>query len=191
MARTREFDVDQAVDKAMDVFWRQGYTATSLQDLTSAIGIGSGSLYAAFGSKEKLYARALERYISRNAAALVAHLESADEVRPALRAALTAMAETDLCDPGRGCMLVNAATERASDPVTAERVSATMRLVESTITGALERAKVRGELSADKEPAELAPLFTTFIQGLRVMGQAHAGREFMESAVAAVMRSLD
>lgn len=175
----------------MEVFWHQGYTATSLSDLTSALGIGSGSLYAAFGSKEELYARALERYTSHNAADLVARLESADAVRPALRAVLTAMVEADLCDPDQGCMLVNAATERADDPRTSEQVSATLRLVESTIAGALERAKARGELSADKNPVELARLLTTFIQGLRVMGKARAGREFLESAITAAMRSLD
>ncbi|WP_405881527.1 TetR/AcrR family transcriptional regulator [Streptomyces sp. NBC_01136] len=191
MARTREFDIDQAVERAMEVFWHQGYTATSLSDLTSALGIGSGSLYAAFGSKEELYARALERYTSHNAADLVARLESADAVRPALRAVLTAMVEADLCDPDQGCMLVNAATERADDPRTSEQVSATLRLVESTIAGALERAKARGELSADKNPVELARLLTTFIQGLRVMGKARAGREFLESAITAAMRSLD
>ncbi|MCF3128786.1 TetR/AcrR family transcriptional regulator [Streptomyces olivochromogenes] len=191
MARKREFDVDQAVDRAMDVFWRRGYAATSLQDLTSALGIGSGSLYAAFGSKEKLYGLALARYTSRNAAQLVAELESAKEVRPALRAVLMAMAEADLCDPDRGCMTVNAATERADDPDTAAHVSATLKLVESTIAGALERAQVRGELTADKNPAELARLLTTFIQGLRVMGKARAGREFVESAVDAAMRTLD
>ncbi|MGW7381083.1 TetR/AcrR family transcriptional regulator [Streptomyces sp. NPDC054794] len=191
MARKREFDIDQAVDRAMDVFWRRGYAATSLQDLTSALGIGSGSLYAAFGSKEKLYGLALARYTSRNAAQLVAQLESAKEVRPALRAVLMAMAEADLCDPDRGCMTVNAATERADDPDTAEHVSATLKLVESTIAGALERAQVRGELTADKNPTELARLLTTFIQGLRVMGKARAGREFVESAVDAAMRTLD
>ncbi|MFD9003073.1 TetR/AcrR family transcriptional regulator [Streptomyces sp. NPDC059582] len=191
MARRREFDIDQALDRAMDVFWRRGYAATSLPDLTSALGIGSGSLYAAFGSKEKLYGLALERYTSRNASELVAQLESADEVRPALRAVLMAMAEADLCDPDRGCMTVNAATERAGDPATVEQVAATLRLVESTIAGALERAKARGELSADKNPIELARLLTTFIQGLRVMGKARAGREFVESAVAAAMGTLD
>ncbi|WP_406434522.1 TetR/AcrR family transcriptional regulator [Streptomyces sp. NBC_01589] len=191
MARTREFDIDHAVDQAMEVFWRRGYAETSLQDLTSALGIGSGSLYAAFGSKEKLYGLALKRYTSRNAGELVAQLESADEVRPALRAALTAMAEADLCNPDRGCMMVNAATERASDPTTAAQVSATLRLVESTIAGALERAKAQGELTADKNPTDLARLLTTFMQGLRVMGNARAGREFVESAVATAMRSLD
>ncbi|WP_328760597.1 hypothetical protein [Streptomyces sp. NBC_00271] len=64
-------------------------------------------------------------------------------------------------------------------------------LVESTIAEALERAKASGELTADKDPVELARLFTTFIQGLRVMGAAQAGRKFLESAITAVMRTLD
>src|SRR3954463_144115 len=151
MARPREFDTDQAVDRAMDLFWSRGYAATSLQDLTAVLGIGSGSLYAAFGSKEQLYARALERYSSRNAGALIAELESATDVRSALRAALTAMAEADLCDPERGCFVVNAATERSADPATVDKVAATLRLVDSTIAGALERAQALGELSADKD----------------------------------------
>jgi TetR/AcrR family transcriptional repressor of nem operon len=191
MARTREFDVDQAVDRAMDLFWRRGYAATSMQDLIAELGIGSGSLYAAFDSKERLYALALERYCSANAGSLVAHLESAPEIRPALHAALTAMAEADLRDPERGCLLVNAATERPRDAVTSDRVTATMRLVESTIAGALERAKVRGELSADKSSGELARFLTTFIQGLRVMGKARAGQAFIEDAINAAMRALD
>ena len=112
-------------------------------------------------------------------------------MRPALRAALTAMAEADLCNADWGCMMVNAATERASNPATAAQVSATLRLVESTIAGALERAKAQGELTADKSPTDLARLLTTFMQGLRVMGNARAGREFVESAVTAAMRSLD
>ncbi|MFJ5534796.1 TetR/AcrR family transcriptional regulator [Streptomyces sp. NPDC093261] len=191
MARTREFDIDQAVDRAMALFWGRGYTATSLQDLTAELGIGSGSLYAAFGSKEQLYARALERYCSRNAGALIAELESATDMRSALRAALTAMAEADLDDPERGCFLVNAATERSADPATVDRVSATLRLVESAIAGALERAKARGELPAGKDAAGLARFLTTFIQGLRVMGKARADRAFLESAVSNALTALD
>ncbi|MGV9563439.1 TetR/AcrR family transcriptional regulator [Streptomyces sp. NPDC003480] len=191
MGRTREFDIDQAVDRAMALFWGRGYTATSLQDLTAELGIGSGSLYAAFGSKEQLYARALERYCSRNAGALIAELESATDVRSALRAALTAMAEADLDDPERGCFLVNAATERSADPATVDRVSATLRLVESAIAGALERAKARGELPAGKDAAGLARFLTTFIQGLRVMGKARADRAFLESAVSNALTALD
>ncbi|MGW7543694.1 TetR/AcrR family transcriptional regulator [Streptomyces sp. NPDC054770] len=191
MARPREFDTDQAIDRAMTLFWNRGYSATSLQDLIAGLGIGSGSLYAAFGSKENLYARALERYCSRNAGALVAALESATDVRSALRTALLALAEADLANPEPGCFLVNAATERSADSPTVDRVSGTLRLVEGTIAGALERARARGELSADKDPAELARFLTTFIQGMRVMGQARADRAFLESALSSALTVLD
>ncbi|MEE4543021.1 TetR family transcriptional regulator [Streptomyces sp. V4-01] len=191
MARPREFDTDRAVERAMDLFWRQGFAATSLQDLTAELGIGSGSLYAAFGSKEGLYERALAAYCTGQAGELVRNLEEAQEVRPALRSLLTGLMEADLAAPERGCLLVNSATERAGHPATVARVSATMRRVESALTEALVRARARGELASDKEPAALARFFTTFIQGLRVMGQARADRAFTEDAIDTALRALD
>ncbi|WP_433445864.1 TetR family transcriptional regulator C-terminal domain-containing protein [Streptomyces sp. CA-142005] len=112
-------------------------------------------------------------------------------VRSALRAALMAMAEEDLCAPEQGCFLVNAATEPSADPPTVDRVGGTLRLVESAITGALERTQTRGELSTDKDPARLARFLTAFIQGRHVMGKAHVGRAFMESAVSNALTALD
>ncbi|MGW4595888.1 TetR/AcrR family transcriptional regulator [Streptomyces sp. NPDC004457] len=191
MGRTREFDAEQAVDRAMDLFWRRGYADTSLQDLLKELAIGSGSLYAAFGSKEQLYVRALERYCALQAAALVEGLENAAEIRPAVRQVLTGMIEADLAEPSRGCLVVSAATERGDDPATVERVAAAMRNVESALAGALERARARGELPADKNPVELARFLTTFVQGLRVVGQARLGRSFTEDAVETAMRVLD
>ena len=64
MGRPREFDVDKAVDTALDLFWRHGYDKTSLEDLTSAIKITPPSFYFAFGSKEQLFKKSLERYMS-------------------------------------------------------------------------------------------------------------------------------
>ncbi|MEU6341963.1 TetR/AcrR family transcriptional regulator [Streptomyces sp. NPDC046977] len=191
MGRNREFDTDQAVDRAMDLFWRRGYAETSLQDLLKELSIGSGSLYSAFGSKEQLYARALERYCALQAGGLAEILEDATEIRPAVHRVLTDMVEADLTDPGRGCLVVSAATERGDDPGTVDRVGAAMRMVESALAGALERAKSRGELSPDKNPVELARFLTTFVQGLRVVGQARLGRTFTEDAVATALRSLD
>lgn len=190
MARTREFDVDQALERAMNLFWRQGYAATSLQDLLAELGIGSGSLYAAFGSKEELYARVLERYSSQYCSMLVERLEAASDVCEAIRAALIEMAETDLMDPVRGCMVVNAVTERDDDPATTDRAAATLRRVESAFAGALEQARARGEIPADRNPADLARFLTTFVQGLRVMGQARIGRAFVEDAIATAMKAL-
>lgn len=191
MARPREFEADAAVEAAMDLFWRRGFEATSLQDLTRELGIGKGSLYAAFSSKEELYARALDLYCARHAGGLVELLTSTGDLRSAVRGALTSMALADLADPERGCLLVNAATERPGDSATSARVTATMRLIESALTGALEGARARGEIAADKNPVEIARFLTTFVQGLRVMGGARVGAAFVSDAVEVALRVLD
>ena len=191
MGRPREFDVDEAVDRAMQLFWSRGFEATSTEDLVQGVGIARGSLYKAFGSKEALYALALQRYCSRHAADLVQVLDEATEVRPALRAVLLALVEADLADPERGCLLVNAATERSGHPATVAQVSRTMRRLESAIAAALERARAGGQLAAGKDPRELAQFLTTFLQGLRVMGKARADRTFLANAVEVALGALD
>lgn len=191
MARTREFDVDEAVDRAMNLFWRHGYADTSLQDLLKEMSIGSGSFYAAFGSKEQLYLRSLERYVSLQHGDLERILDGTPEIRPAVRMVLTSLMEMDLAEPARGCLLVNTATQCGDQPWAAERVNHAIRRVEAILAGALERAQARGEIAADKKPTELARFLTTFIQGLRVVGAARVGRGFVEDALDTALRTLD
>lgn len=175
----------------MELFWRQGFEATSTEDLVEGLGIARGSLYKAFGSKEQLYAMALRRYCQRHAVGLIDVLDRAEQVRPAIGAVLLELVEADLADPERGCLLVNAATERSAHPDTVQQVSRTMSQIESALAGALERARVRGELAADKNPPELAQFLTTFLQGLRVMGKARADRAFLDNAVEVALSALD
>jgi TetR/AcrR family transcriptional repressor of nem operon len=191
MGRPRTFDIDAAVDRAMELFWRQGFEATSTEDLVEGLGIARGSLYKAFGSKEQLYALALRRYCQRHAVGLIEVLDRAEQVRPAIRAVLLELMEADLADPERGCLLVNAATERSAHPDTVQQVSRTMGQIESALAGALERARVRGEIASDKKPQELAQFLTTFLQGLRVMGKARADRPFLDNAVEVALGALD
>ncbi|MET8305447.1 TetR/AcrR family transcriptional regulator [Micromonospora sp. NPDC005173] len=191
MGRPRTFDIDTAVDRAMELFWRQGFEATSTEDLVDGLGIARGSLYKAFGSKEQLYALALRRYCQRHAVGLIEVLDRAEQVRPAIRAVLLELVEADLADPELGCLLVNAATERSAHPDTVQQVSRTMGQVESALAGALERARARGEIAADKKPQELAQFLTTFLQGLRVMGKARADRAFLDNAVEVALGALD
>ncbi|WP_432033930.1 TetR/AcrR family transcriptional regulator [Streptomyces antibioticus] len=191
MARTREFDIDRAVDRAMDLFWRRGYAETSLQDLLKAMAIGSGSFYAAFGSKEALYLRCLDRYTTLQGGSLEKVFEETAELRPALRSLLTSLLEADLADPARGCLVVNASTQCGDMPTAAERVNTAVRQVESFLAGALERAQTRGELPPEKDPRELARFLTTFIQGIRVAGRARMGRQFTEDALHVALRVLD
>jgi len=175
----------------MELFWRQGFEATSTEDLVEGLGIARGSLYKAFGSKEQLYALALRRYCQGQAAGLIEMLDQAEQVRPAIKAVLVGLAEADLADPEQGCLLVKAATERPAHAETVRQVSHTMRLVESALAGALERARVSGEIAADKNPRELAQFLTTFIQGPRVMGNARADRAFLDNAVEVALGTLE
>lgn len=175
----------------MRVFWKQGYHATTMPRLTAVLGIGSGSLYAAFGSKDGLYAQALKRYCDALVAVLERDLRAGADIRTALQEMLLAMVAAGVADPERGCLLVNATTERAGHEATVQQARTTMAAVESVLTGVLERARARGELNAERSPVELARFLTTFIQGVRVVGQTRADQAFLESAVAGAVRALD
>lgn len=191
MARSREFDIDQAVDRAMDLFWRRGYGDTSLPDLLKELSIGSGSFYAAFGSKERLYLRALDRYVTLQHGDLGETLEHSTDIRSTVRQILLSLVEADLAEPSRGCLVVNTATQCGEESAATDRVTTAIRHVESLLAGALEQAQARGELSPDKKPADLARFLTTFIQGIRIVGQARVGRAFAENAVETAMTALD
>ncbi|MFJ7497320.1 TetR/AcrR family transcriptional regulator [Streptomyces sp. NPDC097727] len=191
MARPREFDPDVAVRQAMGLFRRHGYHATPVPRLTAQLGIGTGSLYAAFGSKDGLYARALQRYCDDLVEVLDQDLRTGSDLRTALRGLLISVVTTGTADPELGCLLVHAATERASHEGTVEQVRVAMTAVENVLTEALRRAQARGELRADHSPAELARFLTSFVQGLHVMGQTRVDRDFLTDAVTGALRALD
>jgi TetR/AcrR family transcriptional repressor of nem operon len=85
MARPKEFDPDQALDRAVELFWRKGYEATSIQDLVEALGINRSSLYGTFGDKHALYLAAIDRYCEDVVAPRVAELDQAASPRAAIR----------------------------------------------------------------------------------------------------------
>src|SRR3954454_7346027 len=111
MARTREFDTEAAVSAALTLFWSRGYEATSVRDLTQHLGIGQGSLYAAFGDKDGLYRAALEHYRATLAADALRDLEQGRDARSAIRSMFLERARIAAGGDGRGCLAVNAACE--------------------------------------------------------------------------------
>lgn len=191
MARPKAFDPDDALDAAVDLFWLRGYEATSISDLTEHLGLGRASLYGTFGSKDALYARALERYCDRHAEVWRERLESERPIRDVLHDVFMEMAERDVVDPERGCLLVNATVERSGDGATVERTGRKWRELEVIVADALERAQRRGEITAERGARELARFLLTFVQGLRVMGKARAGDAHVRDAIANALRCLD
>lgn len=190
--RTKEFDADVALHRAMELFWTQGYEATGIADLVEHLGIGRASIYATFGSKAELYRRALDRYCECEAGPVIDALEQPGPVLPRIRGMLehlALLAETDA--DRRGCMVVNAAMERVPDdgPVTALIVQHLAK-DEAAFSRALARAQRQGEIGADRDPVALARFLVTTIQGLRVVGKTTARSDVLDDVVAVALNAL-
>jgi AcrR family transcriptional regulator len=182
--RPREFDVDEALDAAVTVFWRQGYEGTSLSDLTAAMGLSRPSLYAAFGNKEELFAKALARYSERHmrfaGEALLAR-GARDVAERYLRG--FAASATDLSTPP-GCLTVlgSAGGAPSTDPIRAALV-AQRKAGEADLRARLQRAHEEGDLPPDADPADLARYLTTIVQGIAIQAASGATRAQLDRVV--------
>ncbi|MEU8277777.1 TetR/AcrR family transcriptional regulator [Microbispora bryophytorum] len=192
MARTKEFDPDVVLERALDLFWRRGFEATSMADLVEHLGIGRASLYATFGGKHDLYVKALERYAQTRDPNLVELLSQPGPALPAVRTLVERHTEESIRDRDRrGCMIVNAATELLPDdePV-ARLVEASWTGLETALTSALIRARAQGEISAESDPRVLARFVLVFLQGVRVMGKGHGDATRLRDAAAQALAML-
>jgi TetR/AcrR family transcriptional repressor of nem operon len=192
MARTREFDTDRALERALQVFWCQGYEGTSIEDVVQATGVQRGSLYAAFGSKEGLYHAVLDRYREQLAAPLLAALAGGAEVRSLVRSVLLGMVDEAVDDEHRrGCLMVNAATQRlAADEGVARRVRDTVGAMEDALAGALAAGQAQGQIARDADPRALARFLVLTVQGVRVMGVIEPDRAALTQAVEVALACL-
>ena len=191
MARTKQFDPDAALQKALELFWERGYAATSMADLVDHLGIARASIYATFGGKHELYLKAHERYVQSRDPNIVERLSQPGPVLPAVRALVNAYAEASIEDR-RGCLVVNSAVELAGrDPHTARRVAASWDTLETALTSALIRARAQGALPAGKDPRALARFLLVLLQGMRVLGRTGPDPARLRDAAAQALSLLD
>jgi TetR/AcrR family transcriptional repressor of nem operon len=177
MARPKNFDPGVAVERAVEVFWRKGYAATTPQDLVDALGIGKGSLYNAFGSKHALFERALCHYRDSQLVTLEETLEAPGPAKERLRAALGFIAEIDLGMPERrGCLAVNTVAECAgTDKEAAEIVRRMFDRTELFFRATLEEGQRSGEIAPNRDPVALSGMLLNAALGLRVMALVSDG----------------
>jgi AcrR family transcriptional regulator len=175
--RPREFDAEQALDRALEVFWRKGYEGASLEDLTEAMGINRPSLYAAFGSKEELFRLALDRYAEGPAGYVTDALEqpSARAVAEALlRGTVSLLAKRR---GPRGCLMVQGALACGDEAESVRRELAARRTAaEVMIRKRLEQALTDGDLAAGSCAADLARFLVTVMRGMSVQAAGGASR---------------
>lgn len=175
VGRPRAFDMEKALQKALEVFWRKGYEGASLPDLCEAMGINKPSLYAAFGNKEQLFLKAIELYENRPCAFFYPALEkqsSYEVVQHMLCGAASANA-----DPNNppGCVIVQGALACSeSAAFVKEALIIKRRAGEAALCTRLQRAKDEGDLPAGADPAALARYIGAVLQGMAIQATSGA-----------------
>jgi len=192
MARPAEFDRREVLDKAMEVFWRTGFTATSVADLVNATSLKPGSLYSAFDSKRGLFVEVIDTYAARRIEGAQTVLENAENPISAIHEFFECLSN-DVCkdEIGRGCLMVNTMLELATeDDELRERITGYLDQVEGYLRTALTRAKELGQLESHANPAALAAFLISNVWGLRVMSSTRPSHTRYQQVIDHVLASL-
>ena len=191
MARPRAFDEAAALDAAMQRFWQHGYAATSVRDLGQVMGLGSASLYNAFGDKHALFARCLDRYLDGNMRERIARLAATLPPRAAIAAFLEEVVERSLADR-RGCLLVNAALEVAPhDTAVGVVVAERLAELEGFFHGRILAGRRDGSITRARPARDLARLLLTTVMGLRVLARARPDAALLRGAMRQALSLLE
>ena len=175
MAGVKQFNQEQILDKAMEVFWQKGYEGTSVQDLTKATGLGRGSLYGAFGDKEQLFIRVLDRYADRFQAEIVEQLDNPDPYQ-ALEGMFEVMIKR-MSNPSypRGCLNTNTSVGMSGKSEMIERkIAERLGGLESVIYEVLRKAQTEDKLSSEQDIRALARFLVAVFQGMAVLNKTFA-----------------
>ncbi|MFC3748333.1 TetR/AcrR family transcriptional regulator [Paenibacillus sp. GCM10012306] len=185
MVRQREFDEGKALDAAMRVFWEKGFEASSLNDLTSEMGIQRPSLYAAFGDKKQLFETALRKYTQLHASGIRAKLQKGTTVKESFCFLLEGIVEEEYAEgPSKGCFCINTMVELAPHDEKFEILTREHQMYLAAIfQERIEQGVHAGELAGDTNIKALAQGLVITLIGLTVMMKARPERSFADNAI--------
>jgi TetR/AcrR family transcriptional regulator, transcriptional repressor for nem operon len=191
MARTREFDPDEALEAASKLFWEKGYEATSIDDLVNATGVNRASLYATFGGKPVLFRKVLEHFGDQSALALLRMAGDRTGGIDKIRAVLEGIAR-ETCEEPRGCLLVNASAELAvRDPEMRAAAKRSREQLEAFFAGCLRQARRQGELAPRRNIKALARFLANTVLGLRIVAKSEPERQAVRDIVAVTLSVIE
>lgn len=190
MGRHRQFDVDKALDAALCVFWRKGYEGASYTDLTEAAGVERPALYSAFGNKEALFRRALERYYEQHQRFVPEALAKPTAREVAAHLLYSSVKLTTNSPERTGCFLVNGVMAGSDDaePVRQALIEA-REAGEAQLRERFERAKTEGDLPETANPAALAAFLMAVLHGMAVQAKAGFSRDKLEAVAEQALSS--
>ena len=192
VGRPREFELDEAVRKAMQVFWDRGYHDASLPDLLDGMELSRGSFYKAFVDKRGVYLRALDAYIEDAVRSVGETLHSNPSPKAAIRDAFSQQVDQASGPEGlRGCFVVFAAVEMLpEDKEVAPRIFQLFRRLQDLYAAAIIRAQALGEIDPELDERTLARFLVCQIQGMRVLAKAGADRDETRAMVELALKAL-
>jgi TetR/AcrR family transcriptional repressor of nem operon len=193
LGRRKQYDRIELLDKAVELFRRQGYNGTGVAELVEELGVNRKSLYSEFGSKQQLFESALERYNSEHLSRVLAPIEAPDAGVDAIREAFAGYATaSEGWFFGRGCLMCNTAVERAAlDPGSARFVAEYLDRLTRAFRRALENGHAAGEVGPSANLDELAAYFTTMLIGVAACIRAEAPPDQIRAACDVAAAVLD
>lgn len=193
MARTKEFNEDQVLDKAIEIFWHKGYNGTSAQDLVTYLGLSRSSLYDTFGDKQKLFVASLKKYQKQSQDQIVALFEASENIKETLRSIFKQAVVESLEDRiTKGCFMVNTSIELAMhDPEIAKIVQNNTKTMEGIFIKALQKGQDSGQVSKKMDAKTLARFIFNNYSGIRVLARTgEADKQVYDDIVKAILSVL-
>lgn len=191
--RRLEFDREEVVEKAMHLFWLQGYNATTVDDLLKAMGIQRSSFYNTFGGKQPIFIEALKKYRAKAPGRHLKQMQNGDPIREVIRKVLYEIVEIGAGDPqARGCLLINSIIElAASNKELGPQVAADLHGLRNLLRMLIGQAQAAGEIGQHQDPEALAAFLSNAISGLRVMSKVFPNRKVLSDAADLTLTVLD
>ncbi|MEM9362453.1 MAG: TetR/AcrR family transcriptional regulator [Bacteroidota bacterium] len=193
MPRTKQFDEKEVLNKAVELFWKKGFHATSMQDLVSHLGINRASLYDTFGGKEELFKKAFQEYRNSSSDTVKRLLTGESSVKVGFEKLFDfAIQETVNDESRKGCFVVNTTTElipgdESIQSILCENLENGAEMFASVIQDGIDR----GEIDGSKNAKDIGLMLFTFYNGFRVVSKIDANPENLQSMVATALSVLD
>ena len=192
MPRNKEFEPEKALDKAMGVFWHQGYFDTSVDDLVQQVGVSRYGLYATFGNKQELFLASLDRYRDTVVTQLIVDLKAPNASVAEIQGFFETFLELSKTERGKlGCFMCNTATELAlHDDQVAAKIDSHIQRLTKAFRKALSNARQSQEIKSDINIDDFAKYLTGVMLGLCVYARSQVNPETIESYVRVALTTL-
>jgi TetR/AcrR family transcriptional repressor of nem operon len=192
MARTKVFDEEIVLNKAVNLFWEKGYNGTSAQDLVDELGISRSSLYDTYGDKYQLFKNSLLQYRKKFAGAMIEMIEKSDDFEKTLKDVFQYVVTESLQEKfSKGCFIVNSSVELAPhNSEIAEIVNDNMRDIEDALSRLIKKGQDIGQFSKSHSARSLARFVFNAISGLRVASKSGADKKIFDDIVKVTLSAL-